>query len=136
MVAVPCRLLLTATPISSGTGLIFSLSARLKATGATSRTTATFSTKMEITPESAHKASMATRVERQRSTSHSAITAGTRESRNISARISVPKKSPMTFQLIFSRKASRHVSEVVRISSSPPAQAVHERRFGRATNRT
>jgi len=133
IVAVPCRLLLTAMPIKSGTGLILSLSARLSATGATSSTTATFSTNIEMRPESAHKDSIATRVDFERSTSHSASTAGTRESRNISARISVPKKSPITFQLIFSPSASCQVSTPVATVSRPPAHAVQERWFGRST---
>lgn len=49
---------------------------------------------------------MAMRVDLDLSTIHSASTAGTRDIRNISARISVPKKRPMTFQLIFVSSAS------------------------------
>ncbi len=136
IVAVPCRLLLMAMPTSNGTGLIRSLSAKLRAIGATRRTTATFSTDMEIAPASAHKANIALRAVLALSTSHSASTAGTLDSIKNSARTSVPKKRPMTFQLILLKSASPQSSTPVTTRSTPPTHAVQERLLGRITNRT
>src|SRR3989338_5281317 len=54
IVAQPWRLEETATPIKKGTGFTFSFLATSKAIGATIKTVATFSTKLEIKPERRH----------------------------------------------------------------------------------
>jgi len=91
-------LVLMAMQISSRTGEICSFSARLNATGATSNTTATFSTNMDRNPASTQTASNAPRTVFVRSTNISASTAGIRECMNNSASTSVPANRAITFQ--------------------------------------
>lgn len=101
-VAAPCRFELIAIAIKKGTGETFNFLEISKAMGATIITVATFSQKADINPENAETKRIAKPTVFVFETSLFAINAGTLDIIKTSATMAVPKKIPMTFQLIAS----------------------------------
>src|SRR3989338_2078619 len=96
MVAQPWRFDDIAIPIKNGTGFAFNFLDTSNAIGATIRTVATFSTKLDMNPASAHTARSAPPMVFALSTRRVARYAGTPENMNSSESTIVPQNTPRT----------------------------------------
>ena len=100
IVAEPCRFELTAIPIKNGTGFAFSFLATSNAIGATIRTVATFSVKLEIKLAKMHMYKSAIPTFFDLPTRCTAKNPGTSEYIKSPDNIIVPRNTPITLKFM------------------------------------